>query len=279
MWTHLSRLGGGIGTRGPGETQLEVDRRQIGKRISKLKKDLEKVQLSRKNQRRNREETSGVTVAIMGYTNAGKSTIHNRLTNSQVLQEDKLFATLDPTTRKLTLNDGSEILITDTVGFMRKLPHQLINAFKATLEEVIYADIILHIIDCSNPHWNDLMETSHSLLKQLNASIKKEIIIFNKIDNAKDPVLTKYDCNKISPYFISAIQENSKEILINIIKKEIQDFQTIMTFNIPFNKMDIHSMLHKKSQIIETEHLENSIKITCKINKVIGAQLMTKLHQ
>ena len=140
-----------------------MDRRQISNRIKTLKQKLKKIELSRDNQRKTRINTPFLTVAIMGYTNAGKSTIHDQLTNSGCLIEDKLFATLDPTTRKLRLNNNDEILITDTVGFIRKLPHQLINAFKSTLEEVIYADLILHIIDCSNPRWKDLMTTSHNI--------------------------------------------------------------------------------------------------------------------
>ena len=278
MWTHLSRLGGGIGTRGPGETQLEVDRRQVNNRIKTLKQNLNKVQLSRKNQRKNRVDTPYLTIAIMGYTNAGKSTIHHQLTNSNVLIEDKLFATLDPTTRKLNLPNNDEVLITDTVGFIRKLPHQLVNAFKSTLEEVIYADLILHIIDCSNPKWLDLMKTSHQTLKQLDLNIKHELIIFNKIDLAKDPVLTKHQCKEISPYFVSAINENCSDYLLPIIEKRLSEFRTKMTFMIPFNKMSIHSILHKKGTIIKEEHLENGIKIYCEINRITGAKLMAQLH-
>ncbi len=279
MWTHLSRLGGGIGTRGPGETQLEVDRRQVGKRIQKLKKDLNKVKLSRDNQRKKRVSTPFLTVAIMGYTNAGKSTLHHLLTKSNVLQENKLFATLDPTTRKLKLNNNDEILITDTVGFIRKLPHQLVEAFKATLEEVIYADLILHVIDCSNPHWHDLMTTSHEVLKMLNIKLKNELIIFNKIDMANDPVLTKHDCKEISTFFISANQRKSQLKVLTLIEKNLMKFKSVMTFTIPFNKMNIHSLLHEKSRIIDTETLDNGIKITCEINEILGAKIMTELHK
>tara|TARA_Y100001935_G_C17308704_1_gene514174 strand:- start:2761 stop:4008 length:1248 start_codon:yes stop_codon:yes gene_type:complete len=279
MWTHLSRLGGGIGTRGPGETQLEVDRREIGKRIQKLKKDLLKVKKTRESQRKKRVETPYLTVAIMGYTNAGKSTLHDLLTQSNVLQEDKLFATLDPTTRKLKLSTNEEILITDTVGFIRKLPHQLVDAFKATLEEVIYADLILHIIDCSNPHWNDLMKTSHEVLNQLDIKIKNEQIIFNKIDLSKDPVLTKHECKDISPIFISAKQSSTKSTIIHLIEKKIAQFKAIMTFSIPFDRMNIYSLLHEKSRIITTEHLDSGIKIVCEINEILGTKIMAQLHK
>tara|TARA_A100001015_G_C15040198_1_gene739115 strand:+ start:3423 stop:4670 length:1248 start_codon:yes stop_codon:yes gene_type:complete len=279
MWTHLSRLGGGIGTRGPGETQLEVDRRQVGKRIQKLKKDLNKVKLSRENQRKKRITTPFLTVAIMGYTNAGKSTLHHLLTESNVLQENKLFATLDPTTRKLKLNNNDEVLITDTVGFIRKLPHQLVDAFKATLEEVIYADLILHVIDCSNPHWNDLMTTSHNVLKMLNITLKNELIIFNKIDMSIDTVLTKHDCKSVSPIFISANNKKHRTKVMTIIEENLNQFKTTMTFVIPFNKMNIYSILHEKSNIIRTENIDNGLKVVCEINEILGSKIMTQLHK
>ena len=279
MWTHLSRLGGGIGTRGPGETQLEVDRRQIGRRIQKLKKDLERVKKTRENQRKKRIITPYLTVALMGYTNAGKSTLHHCLTESNVLQEDKLFATLDPTTRKIKLPNNDEILITDTVGFIRKLPHQLVDAFKATLEEVIYADLVLHVIDCSSPHWEDLMNTSHNVLKQMDITVENEIIIFNKIDLSNDPVITKHACKKISDTFISATQDSTKSKIIQLIEKNLNQFKTEMTFRIPFHKMQIHSILHQKSTIISTENTDAEIIIKCKINKILGAKIMADLYE
>ena len=278
MWTHLSRLGGGIGTRGPGETQLEVDRRQIGRRIQKLKRDLEKVRLTRENQRKKRVLTPYLTVAIMGYTNAGKSTLHDLLTQSNVLQENQLFATLDPTTRKLKLSNNDEILITDTVGFIRKLPHQLVDAFKATLEEVVYADLILHVIDCSNKHWEDLMKTSHDVLNKMGISLTNEIIVFNKIDLANDPVLTKHKCSAVSTIFINATLDATKEKIQTLIEKNLNKFKTEMTFTIPFNKMHIYNLLHNKSQILNTENSEKGIKINCKINKIMGAKIMSELH-
>ncbi|MGC6367637.1 MAG: GTPase HflX [Candidatus Marinamargulisbacteria bacterium] len=279
MWTHLSRLGGGIGTRGPGETQLEVDRRQIGRRIQKLKKDLEKVKKTRENQRKKRVITPYLTVALMGYTNAGKSTLHHCLTESNVLQEDKLFATLDPTTRRTKLPNNDEVLITDTVGFIRKLPHQLIDAFKATLEEVIYADLVIHVIDCSNPHWHDLMLTSHNVLKQMNITINNEIILFNKIDLAVDPVVTKHDCEQISNIFISAKNQTSKEKVMAIIEKNLNQFKTEMIFKIPFNKMQYYALLHKKSNVLSTENTETEVILKCKINKILGAKIMADLHR
>ena len=214
----------------------------------------------------------------MGYTNAGKSTLHHCLTASNVLQEDKLFATLDPTTRKIKLPNNDEILITDTVGFIRKLPHQLVDAFKATLEEVIYADLVLHIIDCSSPHWEDLMKTSHQVLDQMNIKLENEIIIFNKIDLSQDPVITKHACKQISEMFISATQDSTKNKVVKLIESNLNKFKTEMTFKIPFHKMQVHSLLHQKSNSISIENTDSEIIIKCKINKILGAKIMADLY-
>ena len=178
----LSRLGGGIGTRGPGEKKLEVDRRLIHERISQLKSELEDVKRHREVVRKKRENGGALTAAIVGYTNAGKSTLLNRLTQAGILAEDKLFATLDPTTRALTLPGGERVLLTDTVGFIRKLPHHLIEAFKSTLEEAKYSDVILHVVDCSNPKMDMQMHVVYETLRQLEITDKEIVTVFNKID-------------------------------------------------------------------------------------------------
>ena len=178
----LSRLGGGIGTRGPGEKKLEVDRRLIHERISQLKSELEDVKRHREVVRKKRENGGALTAAIVGYTNAGKSTLLNRLTQAGILAEDKLFATLDPTTRVLTLPGGERVLLTDTVGFIRKLPHHLIEAFKSTLEEAKYSDVILHVVDCSNPQMDMQMHVVYETLRQLEITDKEIVTVFNKID-------------------------------------------------------------------------------------------------
>ena len=178
----LSRLGGGIGTRGPGEKKLEVDRRLIHERISQLKSELEDVKRRREVVRKKRENGGALTAAIVGYTNAGKSTLLNRLTQAGILAEDKLFATLDPTTRVLTLPGGERVLLTDTVGFIRKLPHHLIEAFKSTLEEAKYSDVILHVVDCSNPQMDMQMHVVYETLRQLEITDKEIVTVFNKID-------------------------------------------------------------------------------------------------
>ena len=177
----LSRLGGGIGTRGPGEKKLEMDRRLIHGRIGQLKAELEDVKRHREVARKKREGSGVLTAAIVGYTNAGKSTLLNRLTGAGILAEDKLFATLDPTTRTFVLPDGENVLLTDTVGFIRKLPHHLIEAFKSTLEEAKYCDVILHVVDCSNPQMDMQMHTVYETLRQLDVKDKEIVTVFNKI--------------------------------------------------------------------------------------------------
>ena len=178
----LSRLGGGIGTRGPGETKLEVDRRRIHQRISQLKSELQDVERHRDVVRKQREQSGTLTAAIVGYTNAGKSTLLNKLTGAGILAEDKLFATLDPTTRALVLPGGEKVLLTDTVGFIRKLPHHLVEAFKSTLEEARYCDVILHVVDCSNPQMDMQMHVVYETLRRLDIKDKEIITVFNKVD-------------------------------------------------------------------------------------------------
>ena len=178
----LSRLGGGIGTRGPGETKLEVDRRRIHERISQLKSELQDVERHRDVVRKQREQSGTLTAAIVGYTNAGKSTLLNKLTGAGILAEDKLFATLDPTTRALVLPGGEKVLLTDTVGFIRKLPHHLVEAFKSTLEEARYCDVILHVVDCSNPQMDMQMHVVYETLRRLDIKDKEIITVFNKVD-------------------------------------------------------------------------------------------------
>jgi GTP-binding protein HflX len=183
MWNHLSRQTGGIGTRGPGETQLEVDRRRVQERIARLERELESVRKTRAVQRQGRKRHQWPVAAVVGYTNAGKSTLLNLLTGADVVAVDKLFATLDPTTRSFVLPNKQRVLLTDTVGFLRKLPHTLIESFKATLEEVSEADLLIHIVDLSHPRVDEQMEAVDAVIKELDAFGKQTLIVFNKIDN------------------------------------------------------------------------------------------------
>src|SRR5881398_2804262 len=183
MWHHLSRQTGGIGTRGPGETQLEVDRRRVQERIARLERELEAVRKTRAVQRQGRKRHQWPVAAVVGYTNAGKSTLLNLMTGADVLAVDKLFATLDPTTRSFTLPNKQRVLLTDTVGFLRKLPHTLIESFKATLEEVTEADLLLHVVDISHPHAVDQINSVNAVLDEIGARGKPTLMVFNKIDN------------------------------------------------------------------------------------------------
>lgn len=189
--TALSRLGGGIGTRGPGEKKLEMDRRLIKSRIAQLSRELKEVKRHREIAREQRRKSRIPVAAIVGYTNAGKSTLLNKLTGADILAEDKLFATLDPTTRGLKLSGGQEVLLTDTVGFIRKLPHHLVEAFKSTLEEAKYADIIIHVVDCANPQMDERMFTVYETLRNLKAGDKPVITVFNKQDKAEDGMVIR----------------------------------------------------------------------------------------
>src|SRR3977135_3870548 len=183
MWSHLSRQTGGIGTRGPGETQLEVDRRRVQERIARLERELEGVRKVRAVPRQGRKRHQWPVAAVVGYTNAGKSTLLNLLTGADLIAENKLFATLDPTTRSFTLPNKQRVLLTDTVGFLRKLPHTLIESFKATLEEVSEADLLIHIVDLSHPRVDEPTQAVDSVVKVLDAYGKQTLIVFNKIDN------------------------------------------------------------------------------------------------
>jgi len=212
----LSRLGGGIGTRGPGETKLEVDRRRIRRKISELKKELEAVKKNRRLLREKRKSSNVLTGAIVGYTNSGKSTLLNSLARANVLAEDKLFATLDPVTKRVYLPDGRIILLTDTVGFIQNLPHQLIDAFRATLEEVVEADFLIHVVDSSSPYMEDQIESVYKVLEEIGAITKNVLTVFNKIDKEKPPknIIKKFDPSVcISALYRTGFEDLTKALL------------------------------------------------------------------
>lgn len=247
-WTHLSRQRGGGGTvvRGQGETQLESDRRLVQDRISRLKKELATVVKQRDTQRKRRLKHAVPTVAIVGYTNAGKSSLLNRLTGASVLAEDKLFATLDPTTRQLSLPNGQTILATDTVGFLRRLPHNLIDAFRATLEEAVVSDLLVHVIDLSNPEAESHHATTLEVLKELGADTKKIITVFNKTDRADDEQQI-HTLRLLHPdaCFVSARTGDGLPDLLGKMEGALGDRAQTLNLLIPHSRYDLISRLHR----------------------------------
>jgi len=258
-WTHLSRQRGGTkGTRGEGEQQIEVDRRLVQKKISTLKKELLEVIKQRHTQRKKRERNAIPHAAIVGYTNAGKSSLLNIISGADVLVEDKLFATLDPTTRKVTLPSGRDILITDTVGFVRKLPHTLVEAFKSTLEEAVLADIIIILLDASNQYMEDHRKTTLAVLQELGAEDKEIITVFNKVDIIDDPVLiARLKAVNPEASFISAKLGEGVDNLQNQLDKKICKSGNICKLNIPPERHDLISKLHKNGKVLSMKYQDD----------------------
>lgn len=268
----LSRLGGGIGTRGPGEKKLEVDRRLIHQRISVLKAELEDVKRHRETTRKQRERNHMAVAAVVGYTNAGKSTLLNTLTGADVLSEDKLFATLDPTTRELSLPEGESILLTDTVGFIRKLPHHLVEAFKSTLEEAKYADIILHVADASNPSMDIQMYTVYETLKSLEVMGKTVITLFNKVDRLEElPILRDFQADKTM--CISAKTGLGLEELKRLLSQILREQKIYLERLYSYQEAGKIQLIRKYGQLLSEEYREDGIAVTA----YVPAELFGKL--
>ena len=268
----MSRLGGGIGTRGPGEKKIETDRRLIRDRISKLSADLKDMKEHRDVQRSKRAKTSTPVAAIVGYTNAGKSTLLNKLTDAGVLSEDKLFATLDPTTRSMELPNGEKVLLTDTVGFIRKLPHNLIEAFKSTLEEAKYADIIVHVVDVSNPDYEQQMSTVYATLKQLGVEGKPVITLFNKCDVLPEKPAAK-DLHADYTYNISAIRGNGLEAFKECIQEIILKSRIRIERVFPYGEAGKIQLIRQFGQLESEEYTEDGIKVLAYVPKEIEGKL------
>ena len=268
----LSRLGGGIGTRGPGEKKLEIDRRLIHDRISVLKADLEDVKRHREVARQQRDKNHMPVAAIVGYTNAGKSTLLNRLTGAGILAEDKLFATLDPTTRNLSLPGGQQILLTDTVGFIRKLPHHLIEAFKSTLEEAKYSDIILHVVDCSNPQMEIQMHVVYETLRELGVTDKVMVTVFNKID-ALRPDITLKDISSDYQVRISARTGEGIDELENLIESILRSRRIYLEKVYSYKEAGKIQQIRKYGQLLKEEYQEDGILV----NAYVPAELFAGL--
>lgn len=262
----LSRLGGGIGTRGPGEKKLEMDRRLINSRVAQLNRELKEVQRHREVNRQQRKRSGIPVVAVVGYTNAGKSTLLNHLTNAEVLEEDKLFATLDPTTRILELTNNQKVLMTDTVGFIRKLPHHLIDAFRSTLEEAKYADIILHVVDASNPQMDKQMYIVYDTLRNLEVEGKKIITAFNKTDRIGQPE-PLHDFRAERTVHISAKYGDGLEDLKNILEKILREEKDFLECTIPYRDAGVIQKIRGKGELLSEEYREDGIFVRAWVPK------------
>ncbi|PYI74569.1 MAG: GTPase HflX, partial [Verrucomicrobia bacterium] len=255
MWHHLSRQTGGIGTRGPGETQLEVDRRRVQERIARLERELEAVRKTRAIQREGRKRRQWPVAAVVGYTNAGKSTLLNLLTGADVVTEDKLFATLDPTTRSFVLPNKQRVLLTDTVGFLRKLPHTLIESFKATLEEVREADLLLHVADLSHPRLDEQMAAVDAVIKELEAYGKQTLIVFNKIDNLPNRELAESYLKRFSgSVAISARTGDGVNDLVQALEHTLSSWRLRSRFRIPANQSALIAEIHRVGHVLELRY-------------------------
>lgn len=264
LGNQMSRLGGGIGTRGPGEKKLETDRRHIHRRISALEEELEEIKKQRNIQRSLREKNKIPVVALVGYTNAGKSTLMNRLTNAGVLAEDKLFATLDPIVREMELSDRQKVLFIDTVGFIRKLPHHLVEAFKSTLEEILYADVLVHVIDSSSSEYEIQKQVVLNILGQLGASDKSIVTAYNKVDISGNEIIADHEENSVK---ISAKSDIGIEKLIAAIENALPEKLLDIEGIIPYSEGHMVSLLHEKGFIKAEEYTEEGIKINARVKK------------
>lgn len=273
MGKSLTRQGGGIGTRGPGEKKLEIDRRLIKSRISTIKKELGDVVRHREVMRKSRERNNMVTVTIVGYTNAGKSTTLNKLTGANVLEQDQLFATLDPTTRQLELESGSKVLLTDTVGFINKLPHNLVEAFKSTLEEAKYADIILHVVDASNPEYYKQMHVVYDTLDMLGVKDKPVITLFNKCDKLDEEESLK-DLMAEKSFFVSAKTGQGLEDVLEYIEKILRERKMLLERVFPYDEVGKIQMIRNKGELLEESYQENGVFVRAYVPKEIYGALL-----
>lgn len=266
MGASMSRLGGGIGTRGPGEKKLETDRRYIKERIAELNREAQDIRTHRKLLRDQRSKKGTPVISLVGYTNAGKSTILNYLSDAEVLAEDKLFATLDTTTRKVELLGGSEVFLTDTVGFIQKLPHHLVQAFRATLEELQYADILLHVVDASNPNRAEHMKVVYQTLKDLGCEDTPVITVFNKMDNEVELPLPM-DTMARDIVQVSAAKGEGMELLLERVEKLLQSFRKSMTALVPYTEGGLIGWVHGRCEIIREEHTGDGVLLEAYVDE------------
>ena len=266
MWTHLSRQSGGIGTRGPGETQLEVDRRRVQEKIARLTRELGEVRQHRSTQRQGRLRQHWPIISLVGYTNAGKSTLLNSMTDSDVYAADKLFATLDPTTRQFILPNKQKVLLTDTVGFLKELPHHLIESFKATLEETAEADLLLHVVDLSHPLFEQQMAAVQVVLEELNAWGKQMIVIFNKIDRVENPALIEQALHHHpGSVAISATTGEGLPELFSEIESRLKEWRMRVKLELPNHMTALLAELHRVGRVLDVSYHDDSVALTAHI--------------
>ena len=274
MWHHLSRQTGGIGTRGPGETQLEVDRRRVQERIARLERELESVRKTRAIQRQGRKRHQWPVAAVVGYTNAGKSTLLNLLTGADVVAENKLFATLDPTTRSFVLPNKQRVLLTDTVGFLRKLPHTLIESFKATLEEVSEADLLIHVVDLGHPRVDEQMQAVDNVIKELGAFGKQTVTVFNKIDQLTNPELADtYPKRFPNSVAISALTGEGVGNLVRALQDALSAWRLRLRFKIPASESALIAEIHRVGHVLDLRYEGNDATIIAHVPPDLAQKL------
>jgi len=275
----LSRLGGGIGTRGPGETKLEVDRRKIRNRISMLKKKIDRIGIQRDTQRKKREEREIFQIALVGYTNSGKTTLLNSTTDADAYVEDRLFSTLDSTIRKINIFSNLEVLISDTVGFIEKLPHQLIASFKSTLEEVRRSDLLLLIVDISNPYYENNIYSVRKVLKEIGVWNKPVILVFNKIDKVSNAYIEKLKIKYKNVVFISAQKKKGISELYSRIKKFIEKHYINIVVRIPYVESRLIYFIYNNCQVLDRKDLEDSTVLNLNISSRYSSVLAKYLYR
>ncbi|HJX01669.1 MAG TPA: GTPase HflX [Candidatus Humimicrobiaceae bacterium] len=275
----LSRLGGGIGTRGPGETKLEVDRRKIRKRISFLEKKIHQISTQRDTQRKSREERNVFQIALVGYTNSGKTTFLNTATNADGYVEDRLFSTLDSTTRKLKISSNSEVLISDTVGFIEKLPHQLIASFKSTLEEVKRSDLLLLVSDINKPDFENNITSVKNVLKEIEAAEKPMLLVFNKIDKLSNAEIERLKIKYKDAIFISALKKTGLNELYQAIKKIIEKHYLDIVIRVPYNESRLISFIYDNCQVLGRRNLGDSAILNLHVNSRYCSMLSKYIYR
>ncbi len=261
----LSQQAGRIGTRGPGETQLEVDRRRLVRRVTKLESDLKELTKNRRTQRKARARSRLSTLTLVGYTNAGKSTLLNRLTDAGVLVEDRLFATVDPTTRRLDLPGGERVLVTDTVGFVRKLPHQLVQAFRSTLDEVAEADLLIHVVDVSSPDPVGHMDAVRTVLRDIGADDVPELIVFNKADQADPDQAKRLHDRHPGSVLLSAATGEGVDALLTAIGDHLRQMTQVVELVVPYDRGDVVAAIHRAGEVVSESHDADATRVWARI--------------